>query len=67
MSPSNGGVGACGGLARAKLRLETGVKRKEIGSALAYMGLGHLNLDQNPEKISFDSVKIEFVTGSVRT
>jgi hypothetical protein len=66
-SPSNGGVGACGGSARAKLRLETRVKRKETGLALAYMGLGHLNLDRNPEKISFDSVKIEFVTGSVTT
>jgi hypothetical protein len=66
-SPSNGGVGTCGGSARAKLRLEIQVKRKEIGSALAYMGLGHLNLDQNPGKIDFDSVKIEFVTGSVTT
>jgi hypothetical protein len=59
-SPSNGS-------ARAKLRLEIRVKRKEIGSALAYMGLGHLNLDRNPGKIDFDSVKIEFVTGSVTT
>jgi hypothetical protein len=31
------------------------------------MGLGHLNLGQNPRKIEFDSVKIEFKTGSVTT
>jgi hypothetical protein len=66
-SPSNGGVGTCGGSARAKLRLEIRVKRKDIGAALAYMGLGHLNLGQNPGKIEFDSVKIEFMTGSVTT
>jgi hypothetical protein len=66
-NPSNGSVGACGGSARAKLRLEPRVKRKETGSALAYMWLGHLNLDRNPEKIGFDSVKIEFVTGLVTT
>jgi hypothetical protein len=49
------------------LRLETRVKQKETGLALAYMGLGHLNLDRNPKKIGFDLMKIEFVTGSVTT
>jgi hypothetical protein len=66
-SPSNSGVGTCGGSARAKPRLEIRVKRKEIGAVLAYMGLGYLNLDQNPRKIEFDSVKIELMTSSVTT
>jgi hypothetical protein len=57
----------CGGSAREKPRLEIRVKRKEIGAVLAYMGLGYLNLDQNPRKIEFDSVKIELMTSSVTT
>jgi hypothetical protein len=66
-SPSNDGVGTCGGSAREKLQLEIQVKRKDIGAALAYMGLGHLNLGQNPGKIEFDSVKIELVSGLATT
>jgi hypothetical protein len=65
--PTNGGVGFCGGSGRAKLQLETQVKRKEAGLDLAYIGLGHLNLDRNPEKLGFDSVNLPLASGSVTT
>jgi hypothetical protein len=72
MSPNNGGVGTCGGSARAKLRLEIRVKQRDIGAALAYMGLGHLNLGQNPRKIVHDRLgydteeKTRLTVGSAR-
>jgi hypothetical protein len=50
-------VSACG------FDLET----KGGGLALAYIELGYLNLDQNPRKNEFDSVKIASKTGSVTT